>query len=88
MTSVAAARNHMRKAPQIDPAYQKTADATGGQVYVLDRHNPEQLGAVLALSTSANKQELLSDMAPYPGSALTKPQKQKPLTRERPLHTV
>ncbi|MGZ4834132.1 MAG: hypothetical protein ACXVZZ_00750 [Terriglobales bacterium] len=64
--------NDSGKPFQIDPAYQKTADATGGQVYVLDRHNPEQLGAVLALSTSANKQELLnvhgaiSGERPYP----------------------
>lgn len=45
---------------RIDPSYQKMADQTGGQVYVLDRHNPEQLGAVLALETYPNKQELLS----------------------------
>lgn len=52
--------NNSGKPIKIDPAYQKMADQTGGQVYVLDRHNPEQLGAVLALDTYANKQELLS----------------------------
>ena len=52
--------NNSGKPVKIDPSYQKLADETGGQVYVLDRNNPEQLGAVLALGTSANRQELLS----------------------------
>lgn len=52
--------NRSGKPIKIDPSYQKLADETGGQVYVLDRHNPEQLGAVLALETHPNKQELLS----------------------------
>ena len=52
--------NNGGKPVKIDPTYQKLADQTGGQVYVLDRNNPQQLGAVLALTTSTNKQELLS----------------------------
>ncbi|HEX9121153.1 MAG TPA: hypothetical protein VF840_11495 [Terriglobales bacterium] len=52
---------------KIDPAYQKLADQTGGQVYVLDRNNAEQLGAVLALNTYSNKQELLSVHGPIAG---------------------
>ncbi len=48
------------KPVKIDPSYQKLADETGGQVYVLDRNSAEQLGAVLALSTSPHKQEVLA----------------------------
>jgi hypothetical protein len=59
--------NNSGKPIKIDPSYQKLADQTGGQVYVLDRNNPEQLGAVLARITSANRQELLSVHGPIAG---------------------
>ena len=45
---------------KIDPTYQKLADETGGQVYVLDRNDTAQLGAVMALNSYSNKQELLT----------------------------
>jgi hypothetical protein len=48
-----------RKGPiKIDPAYQKLANQTGGQVYVLDRDNPAQLGAVMEAGMGPHRQLL------------------------------